>query len=587
VDGFYYADFTHSCNPSTFDEGIKDEGTHHWKIRFTPFEAGPWKVIISCVDADGTTTYPEELSFNCIPVAHAKGFIRKANNMYLKYDNGDFYFPVNMNAGWCDATNTTICSYRDWIDEFSENGGTNLRFLANSYWNISLEKHENDNHYTPGDYTVYMKQAYRLDNIIEYAGQKGVNIAFVMDNHVLYNCRGYAKCYFRTENPYYSGNLNHAVYPYGASSLYDCFRTTPRQPYLTLMKWQKQRTRYMIARWGYAANISDWEIMGEIDLLDSLKNNPENISIIMDYVKYMVSFIKKTDIYGHLVTISGLGDIMYENLTPNSHEDIQFQLYSLSGIDYVCHHKYGDNYIGNVNNFKPERLPAFIGELIPQSLRVFKKPVVLDETLWPGRNHYPEGDPKGYLCHNLLWTSVFSGAMGTASMWDWVPILLRNPAPFNKYYCPGYMLQYKAIAEYMKSMNLLDQQYTPFQSGGDYDPYRCHYLAGNTKIYGYIQNKEYDWENLYDQHKSLLFDSKAPDKPSRDYYPAGISPHTSCTIQVNTPGTYRVSFYSTGLGHPLMETATFVSKSKHKENIIELQLPGFDWDCTFVAELQQ
>ncbi|MDP4282427.1 MAG: DUF5060 domain-containing protein, partial [Bacteroidota bacterium] len=104
VDGFYYADFTHSCNPSTFDEGIKDEGTHHWKIRFTPFEAGPWKVIISCVDADGTTTYPEELSFNCIPVAHAKGFIRKANNMYLKYDNGDFYFPVNMNAGWCDAT---------------------------------------------------------------------------------------------------------------------------------------------------------------------------------------------------------------------------------------------------------------------------------------------------------------------------------------------------------------------------------------------------------------------------------------------------------------------------------------------------
>jgi hypothetical protein len=352
------------------------------------------------------------------------------------------------------------------------------------------------------------------------------------------------------------------------------------------MKWQTQRTRYMIARWGYAANLSAWEIMSEVELLDSLQNYPDNVSIIMDYVKYMITFIKKTDIYGHLITISGGNANLNAHAPPASSEGIQYQMFSLPGIDFVSHHKYSVNSISNGVNHTTEQLPVSIGDLIPNTLQVFNKPVSIDESMWPDRHDYPGGDPRGYLCHNVLWTSVFSGTMGSASIWDWVPVLFRAPAPFNKYFCPGYLVQIKTISGYMKNLNLLDQEYLPCQAGKDNDPYRGYYLKGNTKVYGYFQNKEYDWETLYNQHKPFLMDAHAPDAPAADYFPAFIPQNKHCTIRVNTPGSYRVSFYTCDTEHKLVGTDIYRSKSKNNENVIELKLPRIDWDITFEAELQ-
>jgi hypothetical protein len=106
----------------------------------------------------------------------------------------------------------------------------------------------------------------------------------------------------------------------------------------------------MIARWGYASNLSAWELMNEVELLDGLKNNADNVSVLMDYLNYLITFIKKTDIYGHLITISGGGEKLDADEASNSGADIQYQIFSLPGIDFICHHKYSVN---SVNDFLP------------------------------------------------------------------------------------------------------------------------------------------------------------------------------------------------------------------------------------------
>ncbi|HTX89068.1 MAG TPA: DUF5060 domain-containing protein [Bacteroidales bacterium] len=587
IDGFYYEDFSYECNPATFDEGLKDLGTHHWMVRFTPVEAGTWQYQLSCTDQDGKTTDPDTRSFTCTGSGQGKGFIRKANARYLKYDNGDFYFPININAGWSEATITAICSYHDWIDNFAAHGGNNMRIWANSYMGMSLEKHEKDNHYTPGDYSAYMKNGFRLDNILDYARSKGVNIQLVIDDHSIYNCRtqAFGYCYFQKENPYYCGNLNSSVYKYCASEGYDCFTLTKTQPYKTLIKWQTQRTRYMIARWGYASNLSAWELMNEFDLLENLKDNPDHIEIMKDYFNYIISVIKKYDVNNHLICISGGREMLDGNPDPNSRAGLQVQVFSLPGIDFICHHTYSDNSVANSSGFNEPKLPEYLGDLIPRTQAALKKPVVVDETLWGDRHYYPEGDPNGYLLHNLLWITAFSGSMGTARPWDWVPMLTRNPAPANKYYCPGYMDQFKTLADYMKGINLLDETYLPENTEQDRLPFHCYYLAGEKKLYGYIQNREYDWEQLYATHKTFLMAPGTQTPTAAITVPSTIPDNTSCTLLVKTPGTYRITFYSCGEGNREISSATYQAKSHGREYLLKVELPAISWDVAFKAEL--
>ncbi len=584
VDGFWYEEFSFNCDPSTFNENLKDLHTNCWKIRFTPFLEGTWKVLLRCTDLDGSSNYQQGIDFVCLKNGNAKGFIRKANRMYLKFDNGDFYFPVNINMGWCEANSTTICSYRDWIDEFSAHGGNNMRIMANSYWSMSLEKHEKDNRFTPGNYTAYMNSAFRLDEIMRYAAEKGVNVEFSMDNHDLYLCKKPGEnCTFMKEHPYYCGNLERMTYTYCASDRYDCFRTVKQEPYKTLIKWQAQRTRYMIARWGYAVNLEAWEIMNEIDLMPDLAGNADHVNVLIDYLNFQIALIEKLDVYQHLVTVSGARELPDPEADPNSRKGFQYQMFRLPGIDFTSTHAYSLNTAANSNTFLPERLPEYLGELISRSLGVYHKPALIDETIWGYRQQYPENDPKGYLLHNAIWTAAFAGSLGSANPWDWVPMLIRAPATANKYFCPAYLDQIETLAGFMKNINLLDQDYVPFRMDDNDVPFRGYYLRGKTKTYGYIQNKQYDWENLYLKNKQFLFDKSPPESPASGYYPVSIPENTICNIPAGTAGSYQVTFYACDILHKMIYTTTLESVKEHKEYYLRVPLPKVDWDVTFVA----
>ena len=107
VDGFYYQNFT--VYPPNGD--LIANGFPNWKIRFAPTEVGSWTYVISANDINGSFTFPS-MTFNCVPSANA-GFIRKANNRYLKFDNGDPYFAIGENMGWYGSK--TIFDYQEWM----------------------------------------------------------------------------------------------------------------------------------------------------------------------------------------------------------------------------------------------------------------------------------------------------------------------------------------------------------------------------------------------------------------------------------------------------------------------------------------
>src|SRR5438552_9083473 len=70
VDGFYMENY--SLNVST--GALTDLGTHNFKVRYSPNEAGTWSYVLSAKNASGTTTKNAAI-FQCT-ASSTHGFIK-------------------------------------------------------------------------------------------------------------------------------------------------------------------------------------------------------------------------------------------------------------------------------------------------------------------------------------------------------------------------------------------------------------------------------------------------------------------------------------------------------------------------------
>lgn len=171
IDGFYFQDFSRTGPPET----LIVKGQPHWKIRFTPTESGVWKYKILCTDQTGTTI-SNEFQFLCIP-SNNKGFVRVANNRYLKFETDEQFFGIGLNMGWYTYPEKTF-SYQKWIDSLSANNGNLIRVWMSS--NAFAIEWKNTG---LGNYTNRLDRAYQLDWLFEYAESKGVLIQLCLLPH--------------------------------------------------------------------------------------------------------------------------------------------------------------------------------------------------------------------------------------------------------------------------------------------------------------------------------------------------------------------------------------------------------------------
>jgi hypothetical protein len=402
VFGFYYQDFIRTGPPET----LAVNGPPHWKIRFTPNEAGPWSYTLSCTDVSGTTVTPQR-NFDCL-FSDKKGFIRIGSNKYFKFDNGKSFFAVGLNLAWYEYPEKTF-SYKRWLDSLENNGANFIRVwmsenaFAIEWKNTGL-----------GNYTNRQDRAYQLDWLLDYAEKKNVFIQLCLIPHGQFSSSINPEW---IDNPYNSINGGPCAKPW------DFFSNSIAKDLF------KRKLRYIIARWGYSPNLFAWEFFNEVDHTDSFDVYR---SQVFNWHIEMAQYLKSIDSNKRLITTSYANEFLDSNI------------WSSPLFDFTQIHHY---------NTTTDMQPAQV-DLTALYLSDFGKPVSLGEYDFLELGPWAViNDPRGINFHNSLWASVMSGAFGTASTWSW-----------ENYIDPkGLFHHFKPIAEFVKDVKFLEQNFIPIK----------------------------------------------------------------------------------------------------------------------------
>lgn len=393
VDGFYYQDFIMS-QPNV----LTPNGQPDWRIRFSPNETGIWSYVVKVTDTQGNATYATQ-QFTCSTSSH-KGFVKRDGD-HLVYDNGNRFLALGTNLAWTEwALGFTI--YNDWLTTLKSNGGNYVK-ITMAPWIFGLEWGSG----TMGNYTSRQNRAWGLDWVFEKLMQQNVYCQF----HFLVHDE------LRTEN-----NTGWLENPYKSSNGGPCNNPQDFLTNATAKKFYKQKIRYSIARWGYSSYLHSWEVMSETDNTGFYSSN---YSQTYNWVVEMSDYIKNIDNYKRPVT-SGYA---WPQNDPNYWNSAQ--------ADYTQSHIYSNipDIEMKVYNYSRYYLDRYQKPHIVGEFALGHDPSVISQT-----------DPGGVAFHNVLWSSVFSGTMGSAMSWWWDGYLYPN----------GFFSYFQPISSLISQANIKD-----------------------------------------------------------------------------------------------------------------------------------
>ncbi|PHR48830.1 MAG: hypothetical protein COA32_05030 [Fluviicola sp.] len=270
VDGFYYREMKRNIQGNNWT----DENTAYpIRIRFAPPQTGNWTVKVE-VKVKGEKKYESEMLTFTAADSDKKGYVEvHENGRYLKRGGkvivptgNNIPFPyVNNNLFYSKKKHETLnvdawVQYRELVKRYALEGGEYFRFfLTPAATDIEFEE--------VGYYYDRQNFAWEVDQIIELCEQEDVLIDFNMMLHTItmqlgdyYQFRFDYTDNWPDENAWPYKDVN---FPSGYSKLLNS--KMPSDMFLEeeSMKYLKERTRYIIARWGYSTAISMFEILSE------------------------------------------------------------------------------------------------------------------------------------------------------------------------------------------------------------------------------------------------------------------------------------------------------------------------------------
>lgn len=270
ISGFYYREMKRNIKRNTWE----DENTPYpIRIRFAPPKTGQWTVQVD-VQVKGKKKYESQpLSVNVVD-SDNKGYVGvHENDKYLVRD-GQVIVPTGNNLLAPYVNNNLIYSkkpdeklkvdawvqFRELIERYALEGGEYFRFfLTPSSTDIEFQE--------TGYYYDKQNFAWEVDQMVELCEEKDVLIDFNMMLHTMTMQLGdyYQYRYDFTDNwtseemwPYKDPNP-----PSGYSKLLESKMPSDMFLQEEALKYLKERTRYIIARWGYSTAISMFEILSE------------------------------------------------------------------------------------------------------------------------------------------------------------------------------------------------------------------------------------------------------------------------------------------------------------------------------------
>lgn len=538
-----------------------------WKVRFTPQEAGNWtyKVYYELNDpCDQSKTFPLEGSFICNS-SNKKGFVRVRDTRYFEYTGSDnpLYLQNGLNYPhpWSEFRQPYTSGakfYEEMFDIFERNEINFVRIFFDDNGGFSVYGYDFNEQVRYFDHTMNQKDSKRIDIVMDYAEQKGIQVQF---------------CLFRAENLQDVGNAGGSYSGFsltGSGTVVD--HTTPnpcvpgansefRNPFydvatatlgLNPMKFfehtnseitrpQKNILRYIVSRWGYSTSVFAWEFFNEVNNIfgDSKwfapptapipGQNPDNIQLIDEWHGVMINYIKSIDVHNHMVTTSYTGESNWvqpgHNTTPMYGNIPNI----MNGIDFISTHAYRYNLMG---------VPHGLGDLQIRNYEVwydqlhknFGKPFSYGESgdagLYKNNGSKNPNNPQGfgdnvifgfdrYLFdfHNNMWSAIFTGQPGNEAFWyrwqiEHFKLDITNPTdPFYD----GYFRKYKALNKFFSKIEDLDDSFN-FDVHEDLDANsdpirRVFSLSNSDHVYAWIQDSDFRVDKLLTD-KTIRFNNK-------------------------------------------------------------------------------
>ena len=296
IPGFYYQNYSRQLEND--EEKLSPEGYPCWKIRFTPEKQGTYRYYIR-LRQNEEIFLSKENHFTAV-APEKQGFIKTSSvdNRYFVFCDGSFFYPVGLNVR--SPTDTRYASlmkrktepdsgtfyYEEIFREMSLNG-MNFAEVWMAPWFAALEWKENRPGYRGLGY-YNLKNAYKLDRVLEFAEKNNIFLQLVIINH------GQLSTWCDQEwqdNPYNAANGGFLKTP-------DEFFTNPEAK-----EHFKKQLLHITARWGYSPAVFSWEIINEMNLIGSKSNfYREHEKSISAWYREMTAFLRETDFFNHLVT---------------------------------------------------------------------------------------------------------------------------------------------------------------------------------------------------------------------------------------------------------------------------------------------
>ena len=384
VDGFFMQDY----QLDTQTGALTPVGNGTFKARFAPDKPGVWKYNLSCTNASGTGTFPEQVfTATTATSLKNKGFVRSNQTNYLHFDNGDQYIPIGENIGWQQSSIYT--DYKNWLTKLRDNGGNFFR-LWHCSWGLGIEW-ENGNSGFQGLRKYKQSASFYQDWLYDFCTENGLYAMLCLHHHGQVSSQ---------VNPNWSDS------PYNAANGGPCQNTWDFFTNTTAKNHVKNRLRYVMARWGYARSIMSWELFNEVDWTDQFAQKKADVSA---WHLEMAAFLKDQDPYNHLVT------------TSYAQESFDPATWNQPDIDFTQTHHYVNT--PNIERVLVSSLRKYLDE--------FGKPSLTGEFgLTTTGADLGTTDPDGIHIHNSLWGTLFGGGLGAGMSWWWDNYI----EPKNLYY---------------------------------------------------------------------------------------------------------------------------------------------------------
>lgn len=471
VPGF----FNRAVEPNSNGYGICHNGyqnvvnvpsKNNWNIRFSPTEEGKWTYSAYVIDSLVNRGEYMNGSFNCVALTGQKGFVKKQDQRYLMYDNGEPYIPVgqNLSMGTMKYKSQVYCYYRDFLDSIAAAKENFCRLgLTNGHYGLSVTgiycgwaNTMNPNAIWGNEMDQLM--GYEIDTLFSFIETQDIKLSIGLLNafnfvNLVHDTTNFKGAYWQ-QKPIENGGY---YFNYLADTLhwvaYDdsgnvVWSNTPHinpngihQPaefYKMTNPWANRMTkdylRYIIGRWGYSPSIFNWEAMGEYnraiqpDGIDTMYDgkvrmfdypNKQEFLVWMDSVHH---WIRDLDCYDRMIVESGNGEHFGPGHTyndPKTDGDTTFLGISDSLTDIVQTHSYTYSNFSLGSNSMVSDL--FYETGVSYSLLYPNKPYFIEEGGWPVMNgNINTCDSQGFdEAHAGLCSSLFCGAIGSEAVWDY------------------------------------------------------------------------------------------------------------------------------------------------------------------------